>query len=169
MTTVAKSRAIPKHRSNRPRSSSTPSITKTVEPGVCYIESSALVAGLLEGDAAVKASIRSATKRITSALAIAESTRAIVRARVAGRLSPEQERAAMHALQVFARRCDIMSVTDAVLMRVGRPFPLEPVRTLDAVHLATAEALNEHPALVTILTRDVRVRENAIALGHPVE
>jgi hypothetical protein len=75
----------------------------------------------------------------------------------------------MHALQVFARRCDIMSVTDAVLMRVGRPFPLEPVRTLDAVHLATAEALNEHPALVTILTRDVRVRENAIALGHPVE
>lgn len=75
----------------------------------------------------------------------------------------------MRGLQVFARRCDIVSVTDAVLTRVGRPFPVEPVRTLDAVHLATVEALNDHPALVTVLTRDVRVRENAVALGHPVE
>lgn len=62
-----------------------------------------------------------------------------------------------------------MAVTDAVLMRVSRPFPIEPVRTLDAVHLATAEQLGEPSALVTIVTRDVRVRENALALGYAVE
>ncbi len=135
----------------------------------CYIESSALVAALLEGDAAAKASIRKARKRITSALTLAESTRAIIRARISGRLTQEQERSAIRGLQVFARRCDIVSVTDEVLARVGRRFPVEPVRTLDAIHLATAEALDESPALITILTRDVRVRENAIALGHPVE
>lgn len=62
-----------------------------------------------------------------------------------------------------------MAVTDAVLARVGRPFPVEPINTLDAVHLATAEQLGEPPALVTIVTRDVRVRENALALGYAIE
>jgi predicted nucleic acid-binding protein len=53
--------------------------------------------------------------------------------------------------------------------RAGRPFPVEPIRTLDAVHLATAEQLGEPPALVTIVTRDERVKDNAVALGYAVE
>jgi hypothetical protein len=51
----------------------------------------------------------------------------------------------------------------------GRRFPLEPIRTLGAIPLATAAALGEAPALVTIVTRDLRVRDNAAALGHPVD
>ena len=39
----------------------------------------------------------------------------------------------------------VVTVTDAVLVRVGRQFPVEPIRTLDAVHLATAEELAEPP------------------------
>jgi predicted nucleic acid-binding protein len=70
---------------------------------------------------------------------------------------------------VFARRCFLIAVTDTVLARVGRPFPLEPIRTLDAVHLATAELLGEPPQMVTIVTRDTRVRDNARALGYSVE
>ena len=58
--------------------------------------------------------------------------------------------------------------TGPVLGRVRRPFPIEPIRTLDAVHLATAELLGEPPQLVTIVTRDARVRENAKALGYAV-
>jgi hypothetical protein len=46
---------------------------------------------------------------------------------------------------------------------------VEPIRTLDAIHLAAAEALGDPPALVIIVTRDLRVRENATALGYPVE
>jgi predicted nucleic acid-binding protein len=134
-----------------------------------YIESSALVAALLEGDAAARASIRVPGKRVTSALTLAEAARAILRGRAAGRLSEAHERAAIRGLHVFARRCDLVGVTDAVLTRVGRPFPMEPIRTLDAVHLATAEALDEPPALVTIVTRDARVRDNARALGYAVE
>ena len=134
-----------------------------------YIESSALVAALLERDRAARASIRAQGKRVTSALTLAEAARAILRARASGRLREANERAATRALQVFARRCDIVSVTDDVLARVGRPFPEEPIRTLDAVHLATAEVLAEPPALVTIVTRDARVRENARALGYAVE
>jgi hypothetical protein len=33
-------------------------------------------------------------------------------------------------LQIFARHCDIAAVTDGVLARVGRPFPVEPIRML---------------------------------------
>lgn len=62
-----------------------------------------------------------------------------------------------------------MSVTEAILTRAGRPFPAEPIRTLDAIHLATAEALGESPALVIIVTRDLRIRENASALGFSIE
>ena len=63
----------------------------------------------------------------------------------------------------------MVAVTDSVLARVRRPFPVEPIRTLDAVHLATAELLDEPPPLVTIVTRDARVRDNAEALGYAVE
>jgi hypothetical protein len=52
---------------------------------------------------------------------------------------------------------------------VRRPFPFEPIRTLDAVHLATTELLGEAPQVVTIVTRDDRVRDNARALGYIVE
>jgi len=69
----------------------------------------------------------------------------------------------------FARRCHIVSVTEAILARAGRPFPVEPIRALDAIHLATAEALGEPPALVIIITRGIRVRENSIAPGFCVE
>ena len=134
-----------------------------------YIESSALVVALLERDVAARASIRAEGKRITSALTLAEAARAILRGRANGRLSEADERAATRGLQVFARRCALVSVTDAVLARVGRPFPVEPIRTLDALHLATAEELAEPPALVTIVTRDARVRDNARALGYGVE
>lgn len=105
---------------------------------------------------------------MTSALTFAEAGRAIVRARVAGRLDAVRERAALRAVEAFERRWDVVAVTEEVLTRAGRPFPVEPIRTLDAIHLATAEILAT-PQLVTILTRDHRVRDNAGALGFPVE
>lgn len=118
---------------------------------------------------AARAAIRGAGRRVTSALTLAEASRALIRARATGRLNAADERAAIRALQLFARRCDLVAVTDAVLARAGRPFPVEPVRTLDAVHLATAEQLGEPPALVTIVTRNAHVRDNAVALGYAVE
>jgi predicted nucleic acid-binding protein len=135
---------------------------------VRYIESSALVAALLEGDTSVVKEVPRGTQQVTSALTLAEAARAIIRARATGRLTAEEERAAVRALQTFERRCFILDVDRAVLDRVRRPFPVEPIRTLDAVHLATAEHLGEPPPLVTIVTRDSRVRENAEALGYAV-
>lgn len=162
---MAKPKAVP-HRRTGPSGSS--AAAKGI-PAWRYIESSALVAAMLEGDAAGKTSIRAQGRRVTSALTIAETTRAVLRARLSGRITAQQHRAALLTLQRFARRCHIVSVTETILTRAGRPFPVEPIRTLDAIHLATAEALGDPPALVIIVTRDLRVRENATALGYPVE
>ena len=128
-----------------------------------------MVAALLEGDAAVLKSVRTRGRQVTSALTIAETARAILRARVGARLTADEERAAVRALRRFERRSFMVAVTDSVLARVRRPFPFEPIRTLDALHLATAELLGEPPSLVTIVTRDARVRDNAEALGYAVE
>jgi hypothetical protein len=66
---------------------------------VRYIESSALVAGLLEHDAAVIKETPRGTQQVTSALTLTEAGRAIIRARATGRLTAEQEQAAVKALR----------------------------------------------------------------------
>jgi predicted nucleic acid-binding protein len=134
-----------------------------------YIESRALVAALLEHDEEALKSLRARARQITSALTLAETARVIVRARVGERITPDAERAAVRALRRFERRCYVVAVTDDVLARVRRPFPVEPVRPLDAVQIATVESLGEPPQLMAIVTRDHRVRENAKALGYSVE
>jgi len=133
------------------------------------MESSALVAALLERDTAALKPPQAGTQHVTSALTLAEAGRAIIRARATGRFTVVDERAAVRALRTFERRCFIVEVDRAVFARVRRPFPIEPIRTLDAVHLATTELLGEPPQVVTIVTRDVRVRDNARALGYMVE
>lgn len=133
-----------------------------------YIESSALVAALLEQDAGVLAELREVGRRITSALTFAEAARALLRARVTRRITLDEERSALRALRTFERRCAVVAVTEAVLTRAGRQFPIEPIRTLDGVHLATVDLLGETPQLVTVITRDDRVARNARALGYAV-
>jgi predicted nucleic acid-binding protein len=114
-------------------------------------------------------SLRSPGRRVTSALTFAEANRAILRGRLSGSLTTDEERAAVNALQTFEQLSSIALISEQVLARAGRPFPVEPVRTLDAIHLATIEQLGGPPQLVTIVTRDARIRENAIALGYTVE
>lgn len=132
------------------------------------MESSALVAALLEHDTAVMKLPPVGTQHVTSALTLAEAGRAIIRARATGRLTAAEEQKAVRALRTFERRCFVFDVDRAVLARVRRAFPIEPVRTLDAVHLATIELLSDAPQLVTVVTRDARVRENAQAFGFVV-
>ena len=133
-----------------------------------YIESSALLAALLEQDAEALAEVKAVGQRVTSALTFTEAARALLRARVTRRITPDDERRALRALRTFERRCAVVSVTEAVLTRAGRQFPVEPIRSLDGIHLATLELLGEAPQLVTVVTRDERVARNARALGYAV-
>ena len=123
---------------------------------------------MLEGDVAAQDQLEGPGKRVSSRLTIAETARAIVRARAKGRMVAEEELAALVWLREFEERCDLLDVTAEVLERAGRPFPVEPIRTLDAIHLATAELLGDTPQLVTIVTRDRRLGDNARAMGYAV-
>jgi predicted nucleic acid-binding protein len=143
--------------------------SKGGEPPIRYIETSALIAALLEGDRSARASIRTLGRRVTSALTFTEASRAILRARLSGRITAAQHRTAQQSIQRFIARSFIVAITDKILAEAGRPYPIEPVRTRDAIHLATVAALGLSPALVTIVTRDQRVRDNAEALGYAVE
>jgi myo-inositol catabolism protein IolC len=58
-----------------------------------------------------------------------------------------------------------MTLTDSVLARAGAAFPVEPVRALDAIHLATALAFSESFPELTVLAFDRRMTENTTALG----
>lgn len=131
-----------------------------------YIETSALLAAILDRNPEAVGAIRADGLRIASALTFAEAGRVIVRGARAGVLSPRKQQAATRALRAFERRCHVVAITPEILSRVRLPFPVEPVRTLDAIHLATAEALGEPPILVTIVTRDARVERVAKALGY---
>ena len=132
---------------------------------VYYIESSALLAALLEADADVRALLASGGRMVTSALTFAECLRGLVRARASGRLSVAEEEALIATVAALRSRCAIIPVSTAVLDRVALSFPVEPVRTLDAVHLASVEALSLIRATLVVVTRDRRVRENAIKMG----
>lgn len=144
----------------------TPTIS---ELPIRYWESSAVVAALVEDDAAAARSLNVPGHPITSSLTLAEVRRALVRARHRGTLTSEAElRLTSAALDLF-QRCEIVDITPAILERVVRPFAREPVRTLDAIHLATIEWAIDDPLQTTVISRDRRIRENAQALGCIVE
>lgn len=92
---------------------------------------------------------------MSSALLRAEALRAV------RHLGPE----ARAAVRAGLRRVDLVTVDDRILDAAGM---LEPaiLRTLDAVHLATALALGDD--LLEILTYDGRMAEGARLLGLPV-
>lgn len=129
-----------------------------------YLESSALVAGLLEDDEEVIRAVHPPSTAL-SALTLAEARRALQRALHSGRITPARLDAAEATIGHLERECTIIAVDDAILARTGRRFPVEPVRTLDAIHLATAERIDDPAAPITLLTRDARIRENAVLLG----
>lgn len=55
-----------------------------------------------------------------------------------------------------------------VLSRARQTFPMEPVRTLDALHLASVLAWDQAIDRLTVASCDERVRGNALALGFDV-
>ena len=60
------------------------------------------------------------------------------------------------------------AITDSVLLRARSPMPGDPVRTLDALHVATMTVLRESVGPLAVLSLDDRVRACAMALGFVV-
>jgi len=70
------------------------------------------------------------------------------------------------AAREILARVSLVELTPTALARALEPFPA-PVRTLDALHLATLHYLREARQQVRLATFDARMRRAARALGMP--
>lgn len=132
-----------------------------------YLESSAALRDLLEGDAAqeIRAVLRDAELVTASRLTLAEVARVMARLHVEQPTRAGKVAARFAQFETDSERWAVVPIDDAVLSRCGRPFPREPVRTLDAIHLASIERLSGTVEHLVVVSTDERVRENAVALG----
>lgn len=62
----------------------------------------------------------------------------------------------------------ILSLDPEIVDRARRPFPLEPIRTLDAVHLSAALFARSLVPETALLSLDRRIREVGEELGPEV-
>ncbi len=135
-----------------------------------YLESSAALRDLLGGDGCeeIRRLLSAADVVATSRCTLAEVGRVLARLRV---LEPTAAAAAAARESQFQMDSDlwvIQPVDEGIWSRCSRPFPREPLRTLDAVHLATLEKLSGVIEPLAVLSTDSRVRDNAKALGFSV-
>ena len=137
---------------------------------IVYAESSAVLAWLLgeSNEPLVRAALDGADRVVTSSLTALECARGLLRAKLAGRISRMQELATLRVLDDAEITWDVHSLNERVVVRARATLPVEPVRTLDALHLATALVLQEAIGPLAVLSFDERVRANAMALGFAV-
>jgi predicted nucleic acid-binding protein len=122
-----------------------------------YMDTSAIVKLAVREpeSAALRRYLRRKRPLVTSALARTEVARALLP------LGPD----AVARGEEVLRRIDIVRMNDQILKAAGSTLPLE-LRSLDAIHLATAVALGED--LARVCTYDDRMAAGAGVLGLAV-
>jgi predicted nucleic acid-binding protein len=135
-----------------------------------YVDSSAVLAWLLEesGGFTSAEAISSAERIATSALTLLECARGLSQARQSGRISRARELGLLSVLDATALDWFVIDITETVLANARTDFPVEPVRALDSIHLASALHFRDAIGEISILSLDKRLRDNALALGIPV-
>lgn len=135
-----------------------------------YAESSAVLAWLFAEDAgeAVGEAFDQAERVVASELTLVECERALLRAWGLGMLSEIEAARRRAVLATAAAHWMLLKLDREVLERARRRFPAEPLRTLDALHVASALAAQSAIHDLVLLSLDHRVRENARALGFDV-
>jgi len=71
------------------------------------------------------------------------------------------------AVRALLARVAILELSPTVLTRALEPFPV-PVRTLDALHLASADFLRNQSQVVEFLSYDDRLLDAARCIGFAV-
>ncbi len=137
---------------------------------ILYAESSAVLAWLLaepEGKQ-VAAVLRKAAHVIVSDLLFVECDRACIRAEALGALTPRPAAAVRARLATVGAHWETLRLSPTVIERSRQPFPVEPVRSLDAIHLSSALDARANLPGMLVLSLDDRVRRNALKLGFEI-
>lgn len=105
---------------------------------------------------------------LASELTLIECDRVLIRATVSGRLSEAAAAERRGRLGQTAEHWAILGLTPEITDRARRPFPREPIRTLDAIHLASALFARTLVPETLLLTLDDRIRACGEELGFRV-
>lgn len=105
---------------------------------------------------------------MTSELTLLEVRRSLERGRASGRLDDDASARARADLAEASAGWAVIRIVPELLDRAGRSFPVEPVRTLDALHLASALAVRDGTPDLAILSLDQRIRDNAREMRFPL-
>ncbi len=135
-----------------------------------YADSSAVLAWLLDDDAgdAVAATLAEAELIVASDLTLIECDRVLNRAVALNELRESDAVQRQARLNAAATRWTLLALDEEIIERARRPFPSEPVRALDAIHVASALTARKAVPDLIMLSLDDRVRKNADRLGFPL-
>jgi hypothetical protein len=132
-----------------------------------YAESSAVLAWLLDEESAatVRESLAAEQLVVASDLTLIECDRVLHRAATLGELTEADAADRRAYLATIAAHWTVLRVGPEVVERARQPFPGEPIRTLDAIHLASLLVARSALAGLALLSLDARVRGAAGRLG----
>jgi predicted nucleic acid-binding protein len=132
-----------------------------------YAESSAVLAWLLDEAAApdVRRLLGTAVVVVASDLTLIECDRVLLRAAALGELSEADSADRRVHLAAAASQWQVLHVAGEVVERARKPVPAEPIRTLDAIHLAAALTARAYLAGLGLLSLDDRIRSAGRRLG----
>jgi predicted nucleic acid-binding protein len=137
---------------------------------IVYAESSAVVAWLFHESAAaaVRKLLANSETVVTSDLTLIECDRTIIRASGRAEMTVRNAARRRGVLNAAAAHWVLLRIDQAVVEGSRRPFPHEPLRSLDAIHLASAIIARSAVPEIALLSLDDRIRANGRALGFPL-
>jgi predicted nucleic acid-binding protein len=134
---------------------------------IAYVDSSVLLRFILDQPEPLS-DLLHADGKVTSLVAELECLRAVESARVRGQLDIEEYADRRRIVYAQLRRMRRLPVTPSVLRRAGEPYPL-PVKSLDAIHLASAMTLRDREARdLVFATHDRQLGRLAAVMDFPV-
>lgn len=135
-----------------------------------YVESSAIVTWLLDqpGAVEVEAVLSAADDIICSELTLIECDRALRRLQVVAGPGSLNAEAMRERLEAAVTAWALEPIAGRVVDRARGSFPDDTIRSLDAIHVATAVVVGASLGEIDVLSLDDRVRANARTLGFRV-
>ncbi len=132
-----------------------------------YAESSAVLAWLLgEADGERVRDVLAASEIvIASDLTLLECDRVLIRAAALHEIAEAAAADRRAHLNGAAAHWHVLRIGPEIIHRARQAFPGEPIRTLDAIHLASALAARAAIAGLALLSLDDRIRRSGKHLG----
>lgn len=128
-----------------------------------YLDSSVLLRHVLLGEEPIRHAL-AFPRVVSSELLEIECRRVLHRYRLAGELNDETLAAASERLETVLAGIDLLELSGPIKQRAMAPFPVN-VRTLDALHIATAVEIEESAGGVTLFSHDRNMNLCAKCLG----